>query len=136
MKLFFSWGEEGGWMDETKSSQVPDMFPQRVPNSTSLLSHVLWASVVLLSFTCIGKPKGGGTLYFKIELSILESLLRSFIFFFWVMGQSNWLIAKKKIWTWEAPHLINWKMNRCGVYIGRMRRGLNIHRTFCKFANC
>jgi hypothetical protein len=25
------------------------------------------------------------------------------------MAQSNWLIVKKKIWTWEAPGLINTK---------------------------
>jgi hypothetical protein len=49
MKLFFLEGKKGDeWMKQ-KSSQFPDMFPQRVPNSTSLLSHVLSASVVLLS---------------------------------------------------------------------------------------
>jgi hypothetical protein len=51
--------------------------------------------------------QGGGTLYFKIESSILGSL-HSFNIF-QVMGQSNWLIAKEKEKekTWEAPHLIN-----------------------------
>jgi hypothetical protein len=31
--------------------------------------------------------------------------------FFGVTGQSNWLIAKKKNWSWEAPHLISAKHN-------------------------
>jgi hypothetical protein len=37
----------------------------------------------------------GGTVYFKIEPSILGSL-HCFFFFLGVMGQSNWHVAKKK----------------------------------------
>jgi hypothetical protein len=29
------------------------------------------------------------------------------------MGQSNWLIAKTKSWTCEAPQPINMKQNKC-----------------------
>ncbi len=35
-----NWG--AGGVLKTKSSQVPNMFPQKNPNSTSLLSHMLW----------------------------------------------------------------------------------------------
>jgi hypothetical protein len=37
---FSCFGARGGM--KAKSSQVPDMFPKKVPNSTSLLSHMLW----------------------------------------------------------------------------------------------
>jgi hypothetical protein len=42
-----------------------------------------------------GETKGE-ELYYKIEPSILGSL-HSFNFFFGVMGQSNWFVARKKI---------------------------------------
>jgi len=41
------------------------------------------------------KPKGEA-LHLSISSSILGSLHSS-------MGQSNWLIAKKSSWTYEAP---------------------------------
>jgi hypothetical protein len=53
---------------KAKSAQVPHMFPQRVPNSTSLLSHMLLTNVVLLSPIYLGQSEW--TLYFKIEPSI------------------------------------------------------------------
>jgi hypothetical protein len=52
-----TWTVDSRLSIQSKSSQVPDMFPQRVPNSTLLSSHVLWQNVVLLS-AIIGGPKG------------------------------------------------------------------------------
>jgi len=58
--------------------------------------------------TYIGGAKGKALLL-SIESSILGRLHR-FNFYFWVMGQSNWLIATKKevglVWH---PQLINMK---------------------------
>jgi hypothetical protein len=71
-----------------KSSQVPDMFPKEFP----IVPHF---GKCCPPFTYIGGPKGG-TWYFKIEPSVMRSL-HSFFFFFGVMGQSNWLIAKTKL---------------------------------------
>jgi hypothetical protein len=62
-------------------------------------------------FTYIHGPKEG-TPYFKIEPSILVRLRR---IFFWVIGQSNWLIAKKTKLNLEAPHLINTKHDRYDI---------------------
>jgi hypothetical protein len=44
----------------------------------------------------IGGAKGEGTLYFKIEPSIFWRASVVSFFFFGVMGQSNWLIEKKR----------------------------------------
>jgi hypothetical protein len=54
--------------------------------------------------TYMGGPKEEA-LYLSIESSILGSLcgFNFFVFCFFVMGQSNWLIAGKKSWTCEAP---------------------------------
>jgi hypothetical protein len=58
--------------------------------------------------TYIGGPKGEA-LHLSIESSILGSLHTfNFFFFFFVMGQSNWLITPKnknkiKGWTCETP---------------------------------
>jgi hypothetical protein len=71
------------------------MYPQRVPNSISLLSHMLWQ--LLSSFHLhVGGPKER-TLYFKIEPSVLGSLHSFFFLINNFMGQSNWLIAQNKI---------------------------------------
>jgi hypothetical protein len=76
------------------SHQVPNVFP----NMFCISCHFdpIWfrrsAYVVLISPIQVGQREG--TLYFKIEPSTLCSL-HSFIFF-WVIGQSNWLVAKKK----------------------------------------
>ncbi len=45
----------GGGVLKAKSSQVPDMFPKKNPNSTSLLSHMLWQ--MLSSFHLYGWAK-------------------------------------------------------------------------------
>jgi hypothetical protein len=63
------------------------------------------SNVVLLLPIWVGQR--GGDL--KIKPYILESLQSFFVFSFGVMGQTNWLVAKKKKkkGTWEAPHLMN-----------------------------
>jgi len=43
---------------QAKSSQVPDMFPKRVTNSTSLLSHMLWQMLSSFHIQPIGGAKG------------------------------------------------------------------------------
>jgi hypothetical protein len=63
-------------------------------------------------FTYVDGPKREA-LHLSIESSILGSL-HNFNFFFWVMGQSNWLIAqKKKVGLVRHPKLINTKQNKC-----------------------
>jgi hypothetical protein len=64
---------------------------QRVPNSTSLYSHMFCPKS---SPSHLYRWAKGTTLFLSIESSILGSF-RSFNFFF-AMGQSNWLIAEKK----------------------------------------
>ncbi len=93
MPTFLFWGGllEGWGRGKAKSSQVLDMFPQKVHNSTPLLSHMLWQ--MLSSFPPIEVGEKEGPLYFKIKPSIL-GCLHSF-FLFSVLGQSNCLIAKK-----------------------------------------
>ncbi len=55
------WGEGGGEV-KAKSSQILHMFPQRVPNSTSLLSHILCGKCCP-PFTYIHELKGTNTIY-------------------------------------------------------------------------
>jgi hypothetical protein len=80
---------------QSKSSQVTDLFLKEFPTA----HHFSPLCKYCPPFTYIGGPKGRN--------SVTEN--RTFHFgeppFFWVIGQSNWLIAKN--WTWEAPHLMN-----------------------------
>jgi len=76
---------------KAKSAQVPDMFPKRIANSASLLSHMLWQNVVLLSPVYVGQREQ--TLHFKIEPSIFGSLHS--LSFSWVIGQFD--LEKKRI---------------------------------------
>ncbi len=69
--------------------------------STSLLSHMFFGKCCL-PFTYIGGPQWKNFILQNKTFYFGE--LRYF-HFFGVMGQSNWLIAKKKNWTWEAPRL-------------------------------
>jgi hypothetical protein len=55
--------------------------------------------------------KGGGT-HLSVESSILGSLhsFNFFFFFFFAMGQSNWLISKrKKVGLVRHPQLVNYE---------------------------
>jgi hypothetical protein len=77
------------------SFQVPNGFPIFSPTfSPYLLTFIPYAleNGVLLSPIYVGQR--GGTVQFKIELSVLGSL--HCFFFFGVMGQSNWRVAEKK----------------------------------------
>jgi hypothetical protein len=65
--------------------------------------------------TYIGGPKGEA-LHLSIESSISGSLHSFNIFIFFVMGQSNWLIAPKKkekrVGLVRHPQLINMKQKK------------------------
>jgi hypothetical protein len=71
--------------------------PQNVLNSTSLESHMLWQ--MLSSFHLYIQAKGE-EFYFLCWVASIVSL------FFWVMGESNWLIAKNKKKIELGRHLI------------------------------
>ncbi len=93
-------GEEGGFFPlfSTCSHHVPNMFPMfsmcspRVLLRAPRFNPLCFAQSPPL-LTYIGGPNGEA-LHLSMESSILGSL-HSFNFFV-VMGQSNWLIAKKK----------------------------------------
>jgi len=99
--FLFSFGGGGGggfFSFFLCSLQVPNMFP-RVFAMVPGFNPICFAQSPPL-LTYLGGPKGEA-LCLSIESSILGSL-HSFNFFF-AMGQSNWLIAKKESWTCEAP---------------------------------
>jgi hypothetical protein len=83
-------------MFPSNSQWVPIRFPicsPRVFLIAPRFNLICFAQSPLL-LTYIGRPKGEA-LHLSIESSLLGSL-HSFQFFFLVMGQSNWLIAKLK----------------------------------------
>ncbi len=73
-------------------------FPRAFPIAPRFNPMCFAQSPPLLTY--VGGPKGEA-LHLFLESSILGSF-HSFFFFF-VMGQSNWLIANKKSWTCESP---------------------------------
>jgi len=87
----------------SQGPQVLNVFPPDVPNSTTLAlpkGHL---------FTYIGGPKGTPSSKRKFHFGEPSKC-----FFGWVMGQSKWLIAKKKVQLVRHPHLLNIRMyNKC-----------------------
>ncbi len=75
--LFFGWGRGV----KAKSSQVPGMFPQRDPSSTSLLSHMLWQ--MLSCFLLINWAKGEELYTSKWSFSSRGVIV---VFFLWSDG--------------------------------------------------
>jgi hypothetical protein len=115
---FFSFWGKGGragieFFDFLLFPSSSQCVPQDVPNSTTLLSHMLCPK--LSSFILYSWAKGHA-LHLPTKSSILGSLQNFNCFF--VMDQSKWLIAqkRKKGLTWRgAPDLI--KMNKFLTYI-------------------
>lgn len=93
------------------SQCVITMFPlssQHVIHSNSLFPYAS-ANVALLSPIQLGQR--AETQNFKIEPSTVGA---SIVFFFCMMTQSNWLVAKNINKTWEARHLINMRGEQIG----------------------
>ncbi len=90
----FPWSSQG-------VLQVPNVFPQYVSNSTTLLSPMLCPKV-LPFLTYIARPMVRHSIL-QQQTFILASL-QNFSFFF-VMGQSKWLFATKKTKNLRTPFI-------------------------------
>jgi hypothetical protein len=84
------------------SFQVPNGFLIFSPTFSPYLLTFICLGKWCLPFTYIGGPKGKDCTIQNKAFCFGEF---SLLYFFGVMGQSNWHVAQKK--AWEAPHLIN-----------------------------
>jgi hypothetical protein len=86
----------------SSSSQSSQCVPQDVPNSITLLSHILCPKLSSFSPMYVGKRKG--TLFFNKNFYFGEpsKVFFFFLVLFLVMGQSKWLIDKRDKTAWKA----------------------------------
>ncbi len=99
------WGEEFFIFPLFPSSSqwVSIRFPMCSPRVFPISPHFNPICFAQSLLTYISGPKGEA-LHLFIEFSTLGSLESFGFSFFFVMGQSNWLIGEIKSWTWEALH--------------------------------
>ncbi len=80
-------------------------FPWNSPKMFSIALHFYFTYFAQSCY--VFTPSSNRNFYFGESLQSVNN----FYFYFWLMGQLKWLVARKNSWTWGTPPLINTKMN-------------------------